>query len=161
MAAAIPVAIAAVKAAQAYEQMQGQVQQAHAEKAAGYATADANEERVRQRSAHQLGAQRAAAVESGFDPSTGSIGTLQEQSSGNAELDALTERYKGSLNAAYVDQRVNNARAAFKGSIVGAAATLLGGSVFGSIGGSELNSGNSYVRYGNNDLSGMNRGSGD
>lgn len=65
----------------------------------GYLTADANEERVRANSAQQLGQQRASAVQSGFDANSGSLATVQSQSAGNAELDALTQRYKGQINA--------------------------------------------------------------
>lgn len=80
------------------------VQDAKQSKSQGYLTADANEERVRANSAQQLGEQRAAAVESGFDANTGSLATVQTQSAGNAELDALTERYKGQINAWQQDQ---------------------------------------------------------
>lgn len=74
-------------------------QDAKNSKAQGYLTADANETRVRANSAQALGEQRASAVESGFDANSGSLATLQTQSAGNAELDALTQRYKGQMNA--------------------------------------------------------------
>lgn len=70
----------------------------------GYLTADANETRVRANSAQQLGEQRADAVQSGFDANSGSLATVQSQSAGNAELDALTQRYKGQMNAWTQDQ---------------------------------------------------------
>ena len=73
-------------------------------KEAGYASANANEERIRRSNAMQLGRQRVAAAQSGFDPNSGSIATLQAQSAGQAELDALTERYKGDLNAWQQDE---------------------------------------------------------
>lgn len=79
---------------------------ARASKAQGYLTADANETRVRANNAQQLGEQRAAAVQSGFDANTGSLATLQAQSAGNLELDALNERYKGQINAWQQDQAI-------------------------------------------------------
>jgi len=82
---------------------------ARASKAQGYVVANANEERIRQRSSQELGAQRAAAAESGFDPNSGSLAALQQQSAGNAELDALTERYKGQLNAWQQDLTIQRA----------------------------------------------------
>jgi hypothetical protein len=66
---------------------------ARTSKAQGYLTADANETRVRARNAQQLGEQRASAVESGFDANSGSLATVQTQSAGNLELDALNQRY--------------------------------------------------------------------
>lgn len=83
---------------------------AQASKTQGYRTADANEERIRARSAQALGEQRAAAAQSGFDPNSGSLATLQQQSSGNAELDALTERYKGQINAWQQDLSLTRGR---------------------------------------------------
>lgn len=75
----------------------------------GYLTADANETRVRANSAQQLGEQRADAVQSGFDANSGSLATVQSQSAGNAELDALTQRYKGQMNAYQQDLTVARA----------------------------------------------------
>jgi hypothetical protein len=68
-------------------------------KSQGYLTADANETRVRASNAQALGEQRASAVQSGFDANSGSLATVQAQSSGDAELDALTQRYTGQINA--------------------------------------------------------------
>jgi hypothetical protein len=82
---------------------------ARAQKAVGYATANANEERIRRDNAMKLGVQRAAVAQSGFDPSSGSMLTLQGQSAANAELDALTERYKGQLTAWQSDERIQRA----------------------------------------------------
>lgn len=78
-------------------------------KAQGYLTADANETRVRASSAQALGEQRAAAVESGFDANTGSLATLQTQSAGNLELDALNQRYAGQINAWKQDRTIEEA----------------------------------------------------
>jgi len=83
---------------------------AETSKRVGYATANANEERIRRNSAQELGNQRAATAQSGFDPSSGSMLKLQGDSAGNAELDALTERYKGQFNAWQQDEQVQRAR---------------------------------------------------
>ena len=76
-----------------------QAADAQSSKTQGFLTADANEDRVRRNNAQALGEQRASAVESGFDANTGSLATVQTQSSGNLELDALTQRYAGQVNA--------------------------------------------------------------
>lgn len=84
---------------------------ARTSKSQGYLTADANETRLRARSAQDLGEQRATAVQSGFNANTGSLATVQSQSAGNLELDALTQRYKGQINAWQQDailQRMND-----------------------------------------------------
>ena len=83
-------------------------------KEAGYASANANEERIRRGNAIALGRQRAAAAQSGFDPNSGSIAQLQGQSAGQAELEALTERYKGDLNAWQQDEIRNREAEKFK-----------------------------------------------
>jgi hypothetical protein len=61
--------------------------------------ANAREESLRRKSSLQLGEQRAAAAQSGFDSSTGSFAQLQGESASNAELDALTTRYEGQLQS--------------------------------------------------------------
>ena len=83
---------------------------AQASKTQGYLTADANESRTRARNAQMLGEQRAQAVETGFDANTGSIATIQSQSAGNLELDALTERYAGQINAWLQDETINRGK---------------------------------------------------
>lgn len=60
---------------------------------------NAREELIRREMAQRLGQQRAAAAQSGFDPSTGSLLSMQGESAGNAELEALTARYEGQLQA--------------------------------------------------------------
>lgn len=82
-------------------------------KAMGYASSNANEERIRRANRLRLGEQRAAAAQSGFDPSSGSLASLQAESAGQAELDALTERYKGDLNAWRADEQINRQREKF------------------------------------------------
>lgn len=59
----------------------------------------ANEETMRRNAKMQLGNLRAAAAESGFDASSGSLAEIQARSAGEAELDILTERYKSELQA--------------------------------------------------------------
>lgn len=125
-------------------------QDARASKTQGYLTADANEERIRARGAQTLGEQRAAAAQSGFDPNGGSLVTLQEQSAGNVELDALTERYKGQLNAWQQDLTIERGKAKTNfvldplGSIVGqkmgGAGQLLFGGPLGYAGSSAIKS---------------------
>lgn len=59
----------------------------------------AAEDTQRRQSALKLGQQRAAAAQSGFDSSSGSMATLQSQSAGELELDALTTRYESVLKS--------------------------------------------------------------
>ncbi len=134
MAMAIPILLA-VKAVQSYEEAQGSISAAKVDRAAGYATASANESRVRARSAQTLGEQRAAATQSGFDASSGSLASLQGQSAGNAELDALTQRYQGRLNAWRDEQQIHNAQASVKGAAVVAGVSLLTGGAGEALGG--------------------------
>lgn len=79
---------------------------------------------------------RAAAAESGFDPGSGTIGLVQEQSADKSELDALMIRYAGNLEArGYNSETVlnqyranalrSNAADTTRGGYVGAAAGLL------------------------------------
>lgn len=133
MAAAIPIMLA-VKAVQTYEESQGAISAAKVDRSAGYAVASANEDRVRAHSAQTLGEQRAAAVQSGFDANTGSLATVQQQSAGNAELDALTQRYQGRLNAWRDEQQIRNAQASVKGAAVVAGASLLTGGAGAALG---------------------------
>lgn len=74
----------------------------------------ANEDSVRRHNARVLGAQRAAAAQSGFDSSSGSFASLQAQSAGEMELDALTGRYQSELDAIGHINRGASARAAGK-----------------------------------------------
>ena len=79
-------------------------------KSQGYLTADANETRVRANNTQAIGEQRAAAVQSGFDANTGSLATLQVQSTGNLELDALTQRYEGQINGWRQDETLSRGK---------------------------------------------------
>lgn len=66
--------------------------------------ADANEEATRRGSARAMGATRAALTEAGIG-SEGSAADIVQQSSQDAELDALNVRYKGQLESTgYLDQ---------------------------------------------------------
>lgn len=88
-----------------------QVDDARLQKDIGRRTAAANENRIRRENAYQLGKQRAAMAESGFDSSSGSALMLQGDSAANAELAALTERYKGELQAWESDLKIERSRA--------------------------------------------------
>lgn len=106
------------------------------------ANAGAREDALRFQQRQLLAKQRAAAAESGFDSSSGSLGLVQEQSADRAELDALNVRYGGELDArgygnqASMDayqagalrlQAANTSRAGY----IGAASALLSGASSG------------------------------
>jgi hypothetical protein len=89
-------AVAAVKVASVISQANGQAASAGAAKDQARVNSrtaleqgNAPEEIQRRQNALKLGEQRAAAAESGFDPSSGSLATLQSQSAGELELDSL------------------------------------------------------------------------
>ena len=87
---------------------QGDLAQANAAntRAATYA----NEDTQRRQNAMRMGEVRASAAQSGFDASTGSLATLQTKSAGEMELDALTNRYKGQLQALSFDNEAASLR---------------------------------------------------
>ncbi|WP_186159002.1 virion core protein, T7 gp14 family [Burkholderia gladioli] len=96
------------------------------------------EETQRAQAGQQLGAQRAAVAESGFDPNSGSALDVQVQSARNAELDALQTRYQGILQGTSLEDsarqtryQVSVARASSRSSLISggisAAASTLGG----------------------------------
>lgn len=91
---------------------------------------NAAEEAQRRRRTQMLGVQRAAAAESGFDPNTGSLATLQIKSAGETELDALTARYEGTLQGMGLNQRAGGLRsqagAERTGGYLSAAGTIAG-----------------------------------
>jgi hypothetical protein len=127
-------AVAAVKVIQGVAAQKGQNNAAMVEdqnarnaETAGYA----NEDRQRRRNAFTLGTQRAAMSQSGFEGNTGSALELQGNSAGNAELDALTERYKGQLQGTADRNRANLYRAQGKaqlfGGVLNAASMIYGG----------------------------------
>ncbi|MCA8065494.1 hypothetical protein [Burkholderia sp. AU38729] len=118
-----------------------------------YAQGVNREEAQRQQSDQQLGAQRAATAESGFNPNAGSALDTQVQSVRNAELDALQTRYQGILQGQSLEDQATQdrfaartARASARNSMIGsgisAAASLLGGvGSYAKAGGSLFSSG--------------------
>ena len=103
-----------------------------------YAQGVNREEAQRTQSGQQLGAQRAAVAESGFNPNTGSALDTQVQSVRNAELDALQTRYQGILQGQSLEDQATqdrfaartartNARNSMISGGISAAASLLGG----------------------------------
>jgi hypothetical protein len=92
--------------------------------------ASAREEIVRRDNARRLGEQRAAVAQSGFDPQSGSTLALQVESAREAELDALTEVYRGRLQSTSLENEAGalNARAKSvkKQGYLNAAGTLIG-----------------------------------
>lgn len=68
--------------------------------AATLAQAGQQELAQRRRAAVDLGRQRAAGAQSGFDMTSGTLADLYQQSAMNAELDALNIRYEGVQKAA-------------------------------------------------------------
>lgn len=91
----------------------------------------ANEDRERRAARMQQGSLRAAAAETGFDPSTGSLADLQARNAGELELDILTERYRGELSALSFENEARSlksqARAARTSGVLSAAGTIFGG----------------------------------
>ncbi|AOJ10836.1 hypothetical protein WS71_27195 [Burkholderia mayonis] len=92
----------------------------------------------RAQAGQQLGEQRAAVGESGFNPNVGSALDTQVQSVRNAELDALQTRYQGILQGQSLEDQASQdryaartARATARNSLaaggISAAASLLGG----------------------------------
>jgi hypothetical protein len=76
----------------------------------------ANEDTQRRQNAVRMGEVRASAAQSGFDASAGSLATLQTKSAGELELDALTNRYKGQLQAMSFDNEAASLRYGAKAS---------------------------------------------
>lgn len=118
---------------------QGQVAKAEGEAQAAVADqnartarlqAGAREDMLRRQARARLGEQRAAAAQSGFDPNTGSLLELQGDGAGALELDALTTRYEGALQALSFESQADNlrrsARSAATTGYLNAAGTLLG-----------------------------------
>lgn len=116
-AAALPYIVMAISAAGAVYQaeqqasaMNAEARQSELNAIAARQQGNAAEEAQRRRNAQMLGLQRAAAAESGFDPNTGSLATLQIKSAGEAELDALTARYEGTMQGLGHQQRAGSLR---------------------------------------------------
>lgn len=91
----------------------------------------AAEDQQRRINRMRLGEQRAAAAQSGFDPSSGDFAALQVQSAANAELDALTTRYSGQMQAISLNNDASmlrtNAKVANTQGYLNAAGSLAGG----------------------------------
>ncbi|AWD90807.1 hypothetical protein [Burkholderia multivorans] len=113
--------------------------------ATAYTLGVQREQAVRDRAAQQLGAQRAAVAESGFNPNAGSALDTQLQSVRNAELDALQTRYQGILQGSQYEQQAaidqyqaDAARKAARGAKIGAYLSLAGQALssYSSYGGS-------------------------
>lgn len=90
---------------------------------------DAREEIQRRRNAQLLGNLRAASAQTGFDPSSGTLAGLQSSSAAQLELDALTERYNGELQAISLDNEAasyrNRAKAQKRTGYLTAAGSVL------------------------------------
>ena len=147
MAAAIPFlpliagSVAAVGSVYSAQQQRNAgmaaAEQADTNAIAARRAANAREETVRRQNAMRLGEQRASAAQSGFDPSSGSFGDLQGQSAANAELDALSTRYEGELQALNLQQEATGlrrqARTATRQGYLNAAGSLMSaGAQYGS-----------------------------
>jgi hypothetical protein len=75
---------------------------------------NATEETQRRQNAIRLGSMRAGASQSGFDPSSGSLVDLQSHNAAELELDALTKRYEGTLQAVNFENEASSYRAGAK-----------------------------------------------
>ncbi|MBR8201693.1 hypothetical protein [Burkholderia vietnamiensis] len=118
-----------------------------------YAQGVNREQAQRDQAGQQLGAQRAAMSESGFNPNAGSALDTQVQSVRNAELDALQTRYQGILQGQSLEDQATqdrfaartartNARNSMINGGISAAASLLGGvGSYAKAGGSLFSSG--------------------
>jgi hypothetical protein len=143
-AAALPYVIMAISAAGAVYQaeqqskaMNAQAKQSELNAITARQQGNAAEEAQRRKNAQLMGMQRAAAAESGFDPNTGSLATLQIKSAGETELDALTARYQGTIQGMGLDQQATSLRSQARNTrtsgYLSAAGTLAqaGGSYYG------------------------------
>lgn len=103
---------------------------------------NAREEMQRRRNAMLLGELRAASAQTGFDPSSGTLASLQSSSAAQLELDALTERYNGELQAISFGNEATSLRSRAKaerntgyitaaGSLLKAAGNYFGGAKMG------------------------------
>lgn len=130
---------------------------------AAYAAGAANESQLRRQQAQQLGAQRAAVADSGFDPNSGSALDVQQASAYGAEMDALQKRYEGLLTGYGYESQArqeryqaralrSSATGARRAGYITAAATLLGGTAAAkslAAGNAGIKASNSFVGGGN------------
>lgn len=95
--------------------------------------ASVKEDVQRRQARQELGNQRASAVQSGFDPNTGSLLEIQGDNAGALEFESLSTRYEGALQALNFDNQARVYRAeasnAKRQGYLNAA-----GSLFGSLG---------------------------
>lgn len=121
---------------------EGLAQQAEANARITRQQSGANEDTRRRQMALQMGDIRARAADSGFDPTSGSLATLQSSAAGEMELDILTKRYEDQLRALSFDAEGQSARSAAKsarrsgylsafGTIMGSAGNYMGQSRIG------------------------------
>lgn len=147
MAFAAPLMMAA-SAVQAVGQLyQGYSQKRQFDAASANATANArntmlqssaNEDSQRRENRQRMGYARAAAVESGFDASSGSLLNLQVRSAQEMELDTLTERYSNELQALSFRNEAaslkSQGRASMVSGVLNAAGTLFQGGAMAGYG---------------------------
>jgi hypothetical protein len=118
---------------------------------------NADEDRERFDMALKLGSQRAAIGASGFDSSSASFDTLQMQSKGQLELNALTTRYKAELSALDWENQRDGANAAASRTRHQANIQKIAGFLGGTFGGgssSYHDTSSSTNRYGDGSYSG-------
>jgi hypothetical protein len=132
MAMAVVSAVATVYSSNAQSaELESQANTADANAKLERQKTNAAEEAQRRRMALLRGKERAAAAESGFDPSSGSLALMQIKSAGEMELDALTKRYEGTLKSMSYENEAASLKAQASSSrrsgYVSAAATLIGG----------------------------------
>lgn len=72
---------------------------------------NAAEEIQRRQIAVELGKQRAAGAQSGFDSSSSSMASLQSQNAAEMELDVLTKRYEARLRSINYDNEASRLKA--------------------------------------------------
>jgi pyruvate/2-oxoglutarate dehydrogenase complex dihydrolipoamide acyltransferase (E2) component len=94
---------------------------------------NANEESQRRENKLRMGAVRASAAESGFDPNSGSLASLQVKNAQELELDVLTQRYSDELSSLSLQNEASNLRAQGKAArnsgFMSAAGTVFQGAV--------------------------------
>lgn len=112
------------------------------------------EQGVRMQADQQLGAQRAAISQSGFNASSGSALDVQTQSAGMAELDALQTRYQGLLQGDTLADQANQQRYQASVSRTNAKTALTTGIL--SAAGSALTGYAQYARLGGVNTAGSN-----
>lgn len=105
----------------------------------------AEEESQRRQMALQMGNVRAAAAQTGFDPNSGTLLNLQAKTAGEMELDVLTRRYRGELEAVGLKQdadisRFNGRSAATSGYLSAFGSLASGGANY--LGASKIGAGN-------------------